>query len=108
MKPTTEGSKVNFDIVCMSFGKEKEKDLKIIEGASKNSIFNEEMIINAENGELRSNNTLYSANGKAIKFEDNAFKTVKSNRKQKAEKGIVTNFENINKQNNKVEQEREA
>jgi hypothetical protein len=107
MKPTTEGSKVNFDIECMSFGDEKERSLKITEGASKNSIFNENMIINTEDGELRANNTYYSVSGKIIKFQDNAFKRVKSNRKQKAEKGIVTNFENINNPKSKV-QERDA
>jgi hypothetical protein len=108
MKPTTEGSQVNFDIECMSFENEKEIVLKIIEGASKNSIFNEEMIINAEDGELRANNTLCSESGKIIKFEDNSFKTVKSNRKQKAEKGIVTNFEDMNKTKAKIEKERGA
>lgn len=109
MKPTTEGSKGNFDIVCMSFGKTKEKDLEVVQGATKNSIFNEDMIIKVEDGELRENNTIQSANGNIIKFKEKAFEIVKRNRKLKAERGIVTNFEEIlTKKNSKREQERGA
>ena len=46
MKPTTEGLIANFDMVCISFDKEKEKrGIKVVQGATKNSIFNEEMNI---------------------------------------------------------------
>ena len=81
MKPTTEGSSaINFDILCMSFGKENERGLKVVQGASKNSIFDEEMVIKAENGTLRENNTLESANGNIIKFEEKAFEKLKENK----------------------------
>lgn len=93
MKPTTEGSVANFDIVCMSFGKENERGLKVIQGASKNSIFNEEMLIKAEDGKLMENNTLKTENGNIIKFEEKAFEKLKENRKLKAEKGTIVNFE---------------
>lgn len=84
MKPTTEGLvSRNFDIVCMSFEKENERGLKVVQGAEKNSLFNEEMIIKAEDGQLRSNNTLESANGSIIKFANNAFETIKQNTKSR-------------------------
>lgn len=83
MKPTTEGSIANFDIVCMSFGKEKERGLKVVQGASKNSIFDEEMTIKVENGVLRKNNTLQSENGNVIKFEEKAFEKLQENRKER-------------------------
>lgn len=95
MKPTTEGSVANFDIVCMSFGKENERGLKVIQGASKNSIFDEEMIIKAEDGKLMKNNTIQLANGNIIKFEEKAFEKLKENRKLKAEKGTIVNFEKL-------------
>lgn len=87
MKPTTEGSNaINFDIVCMSFGKEKERGLKLVQGAEKNSLFNEEMIIKAENSELRKDNKLQLANGEIINFEEKAFVTIKQNRKDRKTK----------------------
>ncbi len=94
MKPTTEGSNaMNFDMVCMSFDKEKERGLKVVQGASKNSIFDENMNIIAEESELRSNNTLKTKSGNIIKFEEKAFEKVKQHRKYKEEKGIVVNYE---------------
>lgn len=95
MKPTTEGLIANFDIVCMSFGKENERGLKVIQGASKNSIFNEEMLIKAEDGKLMENNTLKTENGNIIKFKEKAFEKLKENRKLKAEKGTTINFEKL-------------
>jgi len=87
MKPTTEGSSaINFDMVCMSFGKEKERGLKVVQGASKNSIFDEEILIKAEDGILRENNTLESATGNIISFEEKAFEIVKENRKERKTK----------------------
>lgn len=87
MKPTTEGSSaMNFDILCMSFGKENERGLKVVQGASKNSIFDEEMVIKAENGTLRENNTLESANGNIIKFEEKAFEKLKENKTERKTK----------------------
>lgn len=98
MKPTTEGSIVNFDIVCMSFGKENKRGLKVVEGAEKNSLFNEDMIIKTEDGELKENNTLQLENGNIIKFEERAFAKLQENRKSKQENGIVINYEeNIKK-----------
>lgn len=90
MKPTTEGSNaINFDMTCMSFEKEREKGLKVIIGAEKNIIFNDEMTITAENSTLRDNNTLETENGTIINFTNNAFKTVEKNRKIKAKNGNV-------------------
>lgn len=94
MKPTTEGSNA-FDILCMSFNKEKERGLEVVQGGSKNCIFDEGMFIEAEDGEIRSNDTLKTTKGTIIKFEEKAFERVKRNRKLKNEKGIVVNFEEI-------------
>lgn len=105
MKPTTEGSSaINFDMVCMSFGKENERGLKVVQGATKNSIFNEEMEIRAEDSKMREDNTIELANGKIIKFEDKAFETIKRNRKLKAEKGNVIDFVEKNKNIVKLEE----
>ncbi len=96
MKPTTEGSVAfNYDMVCMSFDKEKERGLKVVQGASKNSIFDENMSIIAEDSEIRSNDTIKTKEGKIIKFEERAFAKVKQNRKSKQEKGIVVNYEEV-------------
>lgn len=110
MKPTTEVSKaINFDMVCMSFGKEKERGLKVVQGASKNSIFNEEMLINAEDGELMENDTIKTANGKIVELKKGAYKRIKQNRKMKEQNGVIYNFEIEKKsRNNKKEQERGA
>ena len=87
MKPTTEGSNaINFDILCMSFGKENERGLKVVQGASKNSIFDEEMVIKAENGTLRENNTLETETGNIISFDAKAFGKVKENLKSRKTK----------------------
>lgn len=78
MKTATQGSNaLKFDIVCLSFDKEQEKGLKVIQGASKNSEFDEKMSIKVENGALRSNNTIQSENGNIIVFKENAFKDLK-------------------------------
>ncbi len=96
MKPTIEGSvAMNFDMVCMSFDKQKERGLEVIQGASKNSIFDEDMTIIAEDSELRSNDTIKTKKGNIIKFEQKAFAKVKQNRKLKQERGIVVNFEEV-------------
>lgn len=96
MKPTTEGSNaINFDIVCMSFDKEREKELNVITGAEKNIIFNEEMAIRVENSTLRENNTLETENGTIISFKEDAFKTVEKNRKIKAKNGNVVILEEL-------------
>lgn len=96
MKPTIEGSSaMNFDMVCMSFDKKKERGLEVIQGASKNSIFDENMTIIVEDSEIRSNDTIKTKEGKIIKFEEKAFAKVKQNRKSKQEKGIVVNFEEV-------------
>lgn len=93
MKPTTEGSNaINFDMVCMSYGKENERGLKVVEGATKNSIFNEEMEIKAEDSEMRKDSTIQTASGRIITFEENAFEKLKENRKLKAKKGNVVDF----------------
>lgn len=109
MKPTTEGSKDNYEMICISFGKEKQRGLKVERGSKKENIFDETMFLNAENGELMENNTLKLANGNIINFEERAFKTVKRNRKMKEQNGVVYNFEVEKKaRNSKKEQERGA
>ena len=81
MNLATEGSNaINFDIVCLSFGKDKERGLKVVQGASKNSVFDEKMEIKAEKGELRDNDTLQSENGKIVEFKNGSFATLKENR----------------------------
>ena len=49
MNRTTEDSKKEFDIVCMSFGKEKEKGIEVVEAGEKDSFLNEIMEIKAGN-----------------------------------------------------------
>lgn len=104
MKPTTEGSRaVNFDMVCMSFGKEQERGLKVVQGAAKNSIFNEDMELKAEDGILRENDTIESASGKIVEFKKGTYKKVKQNRKMKSEKGIILNYEEkVARKSNKI------
>ena len=81
MNLATEGtSAVNFDIVCLSFGKDKEKGLKVVQGASKNSIFDEKMDIRAERSSLRENDTLELDNGNIIEFKKGAFAKLQENR----------------------------
>lgn len=109
MKPTTEGSKVdNFDMVCMSFGKEQERGLKVVQGAAKNSIFNEDMELRTEDGQLNENDTIELANGKIIEFKKGAYKRIKQNRKMKAERGMILNYEEKVARKSKKEQERGA
>lgn len=93
MKPTIEGSQDNFEIVCISFAKESKRSIKVERGSQKENIFDETKFINAEKGELTEDNTLKTANGNIINFEERAFETVKRNRKMKEQKGIVYNFE---------------
>ncbi len=95
MKPTIEGSNaINFneEMLFISLNKQIERGFKVVQGASKNSIFDEDMTIIAEDSELRSNDTIKTKNGNIIKFEEKAFAKVKQNRKSKQEKGIVVNF----------------
>ncbi|MCI8362309.1 MAG: hypothetical protein HFJ41_04130 [Clostridia bacterium] len=98
MKPTIEGSNArnfNEEMAFISLNKKIERGFNVIQGASKNSIFDEGMTIIAEDSELRSNNTLKTKNGNIIKFEEKAFEKVKQHRKNKEEKGIVVNYEEI-------------
>lgn len=79
MKPTIEGSNVmNFYM----FVKENERGIKTNEGASITEL-DGEVIIKVEDGELREDNTLQSANGKIINFEDKAFEILKESRKER-------------------------
>lgn len=94
MQPTTEGSKLfNFDIVCMSFGKEKEKGINVVQGAVKTSIFNDNIELKVEEGKLKDNDTIETLNGEIIKLKKGSYKTIKQNRKMKKEKGIILNYE---------------
>lgn len=93
MKPTIEGLQDNFEMVCISFAKENKRSIKVERGNKKENIFDETKFINAEDGELTENNTLKTANGNIINFEERAFQIVKRNRRMKERKGIVYNFE---------------
>jgi hypothetical protein len=84
MKEATEGSNtVVFDFECLTFGKDKEKGLKVVQGASKSTIFNEKMEIQTYEGELKANNELDSNTGRTIQFPEGTFKTIVKNNQQR-------------------------
>ena len=80
MENTAEGQVINFTIRAMSWLKGKERGIEVIEGATKDSVFDDKMEIKAQEGDLRSNDTIETENGKIIEFKDNSFKTLKHNR----------------------------
>lgn len=87
MRPTTEGlSASNFYMTCMSFDKGNQKGLEVVQGAYKESIFDENMIINAEHSSLREDNKLQTAKGEIINFKKDAFEIVKINEKNRKTK----------------------
>lgn len=72
MNRTIEDSK-QFDVVCMSFGKEKQKEINVVESGEKDSFLEQTMDIKAENSELLENGNLKTESGKSIiKFADYA------------------------------------
>ena len=84
MNQRTEGtSAMKFDFVCLSFGKDKEKGLRVVQGALKESVFDENMIIKAENGALRENDTLELVNGQVLEVEKGTYNRLKENRGQR-------------------------
>lgn len=86
MKKATEDSNtIVFDFECLTFGKDKEKGLKVVQGASKSTIFNEKMELQTYEGDLKSNNELDSETGKTIKFPEGTFKVIIKNNKQRKE-----------------------
>lgn len=87
MNLATEGPRpINLDFCGLAFGKDKERGLKVVEGASKNSIFNEKMDIRVERSSLRENDTLETENGKIIEFKKGSFATLKENRNNRKTK----------------------
>lgn len=89
MKPTIEGSNIKkFDIRAITFEKGRERGIEVIEGAQKNSIFDDEMELKAQKGELQSNDTLVSINGKLVVFPKESFNTLKNNRKKRKTRSI--------------------
>ena len=80
METTREGQVINFTIRAMSWLKGKERGIEVIEGATKDSVFDDKMEIKAQEGSLRSNDTIETESGKIIKFKDNSFNRVKHNR----------------------------
>ena len=95
---------IEFDIRAMSWLKGKEKGIEEIEGATKNSIFDDKMELRAQEGDLRSNNTLETETGKIIKFKQGSYERVAKNNKVRKE-GKVVAFEDYFKA--KVDRERE-
>ena len=72
MNRTIEDSK-QFDVVCMSFGKEKQKGIEVVEAGEKDSFILQTMEIKAENCELLKNGNLKTEGGKnIINFADYA------------------------------------
>lgn len=94
MKPTTEGSN-KIDIVCMSFGKEKQKGLIVEAGGEKSTIFNDSMTITTEKSELIENDTLKTEDGKIIKLSQGTYKEIKSREETKFQNGNVIPYAKI-------------
>ena len=89
MNPTTKDLNIKkFDIRAISFEKGKQRGIEVIEGAQKNSIFNDEMEIIAQKSELQSNDTLLTKNGQVIVFPKESFNTLKNNIKNRNTIGL--------------------
>lgn len=87
MKPSNEGSK-EFDIVVnfLSYKKEKERGLTVETAGEKENIFEDSMVIKAENSKILENGNLETEKGNIlVKFAD--YKKVKENNE-----GRVTDF----------------
>lgn len=79
----TNGDSKGFDIVCMSFGKENERGIKVISSGEKDSFLSETMEIKATNCRLEDMN-----------FTREQLKTLEENRKnRKATRTKTTNTE---------------
>lgn len=81
MNHTIEDSK-NYDVVCISFGKEKERGIEVTENGSKDSFLEQTMEIKAKSSELQSNGRLKGNN--IHKFND--YKKLKENNKNRLTK----------------------
>ena len=78
MNRTIEDSK-GFDIVCMSFGKEPEREIEVVEAGEKDSFLKETMEIKTGNCELLKNGNLEMETGNIIvNFAD--YKQAKHNK----------------------------
>lgn len=80
MNQTSGGSK--FDIVFMSFGKENQKGIAVESAGEKDTIFNDNMAITAENSKLLENGNLETQKGNIIvNFAD--YKKARENNKNR-------------------------
>lgn len=80
MKPSNEGSK-KFDIVVdfLSYKKEKERGLTVETAGEKENVFEDSMVIKAENSKILENGNLETENGNIIvNFGD--YKQIKENK----------------------------
>lgn len=86
MNRTTADSKAEeFDIVCMSFGKEPQKGIEVVEAGQKDSFLKETMEIKAGNCKLLKNGNLEMETGNIIvNFAD--YKQAKNNNESKITK----------------------
>lgn len=115
MNRTIEDSK-GFDIVCMSFGKEQEKGIKVVKAGKKDSFIEADLMeIKAENSKLLENGNLEKENGNIIvNFAD--YKQAKENNnskitefaieKAKREGKLVDLNDKVSKRRNKEDSER--
>lgn len=114
MNRTIEDSK-GFDIVCMSFGKEQEKGIKLVKAGKKDSFIEaDSMEIKAGDCELLENGNLEKENGNIIvNFAD--YKQAKENNnnritefaiQQAKREGKLVDFNNVNKRKNQEDSER--
>ena len=67
MNRTTADSR-DYDVVCMSFAKEKQRGIEVVEAGEKDNLFEENMIIHTENSEILENGTMKTEAGKIINF----------------------------------------
>lgn len=77
MNRTTADSR-DYDVVCMSFAKEKQKGIEVLEAGEKDNLFGENMIIHAGNSEILENGTIKTEVGQIIAQNVN-FAQVKEN-----------------------------
>lgn len=80
MNQTSGDSK--FDIVFMSFGKEKEKGIEVKSAGEKDNIFKDNMVISVGNSEILADGTIKAETG-AIIAKSAKYEQVKENRKKR-------------------------
>lgn len=85
-----------FDLRAMSWLKGKERGIEVVEGVTKDSLFDDKMELKAQNGELRSNDTLETENGKIVQFKEGSYKKILKNNKARKEGKLVAFEEYLN------------